>query len=126
MDKEINNKINFHNFIQYLTKDEKIKKQAYTLKAIVSYKTDKEDFSFYNEEHAVIVTTDSQKIGSVYIPDIDENRYFSDFVVIYQDFNFDEKKEELIITSRKPTSYKEFSTYEVTIRNMIKTDNVND
>lgn len=120
MNKEMKSHIAFYDFMQWLSKDENVQRNGYILKAFVTYETNKDDYSFYNEEQTVLVTTDSQKGGSIVFPDIDSDMYFPGFDVIFQDFVFDEKKEELVIRSRKPSNYKAFSTYCVTIRNMKK------
>ena len=117
----MSNTSNFYDFMQWLSKKDKIQFNAYTLKAFVTYETDNNDFSFYDEEQTVIVTTDSQKVGTVYLPDLDTDLYFSEFCVIWQDFLFDERKKILVIKSRVRTNYKRFSTYTITIRNMKKT-----
>lgn len=120
MTKEMKSNIAFYDFMQWLSKDEIVQRNAYTLKAYVTYDTDKDEYSFYNEEQTVLVTTDSQKVGSIVLPEIDSDKYFPGFDVIFQDFSFNERKEELIIRSRKPSNFKAFSNYCVTIRNIRK------
>lgn len=121
MDIKTESSIQFNSFIQWLCKNDRIQFDAYNLTAIVSYETDNDNYSFYNKELRLIVTKDSQKIGSVEFPDLDFNDYFPGYDVPWQKFTSDEKKEELIIESIKKTNVKKYSAYTITIRNIKKT-----
>lgn len=121
MDIKTESSIQFNSFIQWLGKNDRIQFDAYKLTAIVSYETDNDNYSFYNKELRLIVTKDSQKIGSVEFPDLDFNDYFPGYDVPWQKFTFYEKKEELIIESIKKTNVKKYSVYKITIRNIRKT-----
>ena len=114
--------VSFYNFIQWLSKEDKIQLDSYKLSAIVTYETDNIDYSFYNKEMNVLVFVDSQRVGGILLLDIDTDKYFSEFIVIWQDFYFDAHKDELMIKSRVATNIKKFSTYTITIRNIKKTN----
>lgn len=116
----MNNINNFMAFLNWLGKDQQIKLNAYKFYASVSYETNVQQLSFYNKSLKLYISTDSQQIGKVFIPELDENIYFTEFNPRYQIFIFDENKEELIIKSKFPSSYKKYSTYTVTIRNIKK------
>ena len=120
MDNKTQSGIQFYNFMQWLSKDDRVQFDAYNLTAIVTYETDNDTYSFYNKELKVVVTKDSQKIGSVEFPDLDFNDYFPGYDVPWQKFTFDEKREELIIESIKPSTIKKYSNYKITIRNINK------
>ena len=121
-DKTMDSTVSFYNFIQWLSKEDKIQLDSYKLSAIVTYETDNIDYSFYNKEMNVQVFVDSQRVGGILLPDIDTDKYFSEFIVIWQDFDFDAHKDELMIKSRVATNIKKFSTYTITIRNIKKTN----
>ena len=76
----------------------------------------------HNKTLELYISIDSQQIGKVFIPELDENTFFTEFTPRYQIFIFDENKEELLIQSKVPSAYKKYSTYTVTIRNIVKTD----
>lgn len=120
MNEKIDSSVNFYSLMQWLSKNDKIQLNSYKLKAFVSYETDRSELSFYNREQTVIVSTDSQNGGRIFLPDVDTDVYHPEFVVNWQDFLFDERKEELVICSQKPSC--KFSKYCVTIRNMQKLD----
>lgn len=116
----MNNINNFMAFLNWLGKDQQIKLNAYKFNASVSYETNVQQLSFYNKTLELYISTDSQQIGKVFIPELDENTFFTEFTPIYQIFIFDENKEELLIQSKVPSAYKKYSTYTVTIRNIVK------
>ena len=120
MNKETVSSIHFNDFMQWLSKNDMVQLNSYKLNALVTYETDNEDLNLCDNEMKFQVSTDSQKGGSIFLFELDADTYFTEFIVKWQDFIFNERKGILEIKGCNKTNEKDFSKYTITIRHMQK------
>ena len=78
----------------------------------VDYKTDVSDYNF-KKELSVDINISNAGYRYVYIHDIDEETYYTQFQSNFQDFSFD--NDSLCLTIKGNASNKKFSNYEIKI-----------